>query len=57
MIHIFGSPERFFPKDTAFSERPQLGMAPGEVYAGENGGHDKLAKALVPPTPSSEATV
>ena len=51
MIHIFGSPERFFPKGTVFSKRPPLGMALDEVYTGENGGHDKLAKALVTPRP------
>ena len=46
-----GNPEPFFPERPALGERPQLGMAPGEVGTGEHGGQDELTEALAAPRP------
>ena len=41
--------ESFIPQGTALRERPQFGMAHGEVGTGVHGGRDDPTKALVAP--------
>jgi len=49
--NFLSNPEPFFPKGSALGERAQLGMAPGEVGAGEHGGQENPAEKLVAPCP------
>src|SRR5262245_50434854 len=49
LSYRLGNPQPFFPDGHTFSERAQLGMAPGEVGTGGHGGQESRAEALVPP--------
>ena len=51
VLHRLGDPQPFVPEGPALGERPQLGMAPGEVGTGEHGGQDGAAEALAAPPP------
>jgi hypothetical protein len=51
VIDRLGDPGPFVPKGPALGERPQLGMALGEVGTRYHGGQEELTEALAAPRP------